>query len=84
MSLLSQLDEEGLKEKRKQRLLKAGFDARIRARREKEREREERESDERREREEREADLKGWAGKLRKEHEVSRFLLRAPFIEIYA
>ena len=64
-----QLDEEGLKEKRKQKLLKAGYEARERARKEKEREREEREAEERREEEERERDLGSWAGKLRKEHE---------------
>jgi actin-related protein 5 len=50
--------------------LKAGFDARIRAKREKEREREEKETEERRDLEEREADLDGWANKMRKEHEV--------------
>ncbi|KDQ54977.1 hypothetical protein JAAARDRAFT_693616 [Jaapia argillacea MUCL 33604] len=63
------LDEEGLKEKKKQKLMKAGFDARMRARREKEREREEREADERRDMEARESDLSGWANKLRKDHE---------------
>lgn len=68
--LCDQLDEEGLKEKRKQKLLKAGFEARVRARREKEREKGEREAEERRELEERERDLPGWAGKLRREHEV--------------
>ena len=65
-----QLDEEGLKEKRKQRLLKAGFEARMRARREKEREIEEREAEERREREDRERDLSGWVNKIRREHAV--------------
>ena len=65
-----QLDEEGLKEKRKQRLLKAGWEARARARKEKMREREEKEAEERREAEERERDLDGWADKLRREHEV--------------
>ncbi|EPQ61195.1 actin-like ATPase domain-containing protein [Gloeophyllum trabeum ATCC 11539] len=64
------LDEEGLKEKKKQRLMKAGFEARARARREKEREREEREAEERMEDEERERDLTAWANKLRKEHEA--------------
>lgn len=65
-----QLDEEGLKEKRKQKLLKAGYEARERARKEKEREREAKEAEERREEEERERDLEGWANKLRQEHEV--------------
>ncbi|CCM01422.1 uncharacterized protein FIBRA_03473 [Fibroporia radiculosa] len=64
------LDEDGLREKRKQRLMKAGYDARERAKREKEREREEREAEERREEEERDRDLTGWAGKLRKEQEA--------------
>jgi len=65
-----QLDEEGLKEKKKQKLLKAGFEARARARREKEREKEEKEREERREEEEREMDLAGWSRKLRHEQEV--------------
>ena len=42
-----QLDEEGLKEKKKQKLMKAGWEARVRARKEKEREREEKEAEER-------------------------------------
>lgn len=69
-----QLDEEQLKEKKKQRLMKAGYDARERAKREKEREREEREAEERREEEDRDRDLAGWASKLRKEQEVRSFL----------
>ena len=52
--------------------MKAGWEARQRARREKEREREAREADERREAEEREQDLEAWAERLRKEHEVRR------------
>lgn len=60
-----------MKEKRKQKLMKAGWEARVRARKEKEREREEKEAEERREAEEREQDLEGWAERLRKEHEVS-------------
>ncbi|KAI6153133.1 chromatin remodeling complex subunit [Pisolithus tinctorius] len=66
----AELDEEGLKEKKKQKLLKAGFEARARARREKEKEREEREAEERRDEEERENDFDGWAGRLRKEQEA--------------
>jgi len=65
------LDEEGLKEKRRQKLLKAGFESRARARKEKEREREEKQREEKREEEEREMDLDGWARKLRQEQEVS-------------
>lgn len=59
-----------MKEKKKQKLLKAGFEARLRARREKEKEREERAAEERRDNEDRERDPEGWASKLRKEHEV--------------
>lgn len=50
--------------------MKAGFEARVRAKKEKEREKEEREAEEKREEEEREGDLIGWAEKLRKEQEV--------------
>lgn len=66
-----ELDEEGLKEKRKQKLMKAGWEARVRARREKEREREEKEAEEQKEAEERERDLVGWTVRLRKEHEAT-------------
>ncbi|RPD59335.1 actin-like ATPase domain-containing protein [Lentinus tigrinus ALCF2SS1-7] len=65
-----ELDEDGLKEKKKQKLMKAGYEARERAKREKEREREERAAEERREEEERDRDLVGWASKLRKEQEA--------------
>jgi len=64
------LDEEQLKEKKKQKLMKAGFDARERARKEKEREREERQAEEKREEDEREHDLEGWAQRMRREHET--------------
>lgn len=60
-----------MKEKKKQKLMKAGWEARERARREKEREREEREAEGRRDEEERNRDLQGWSGKLKKDHEVS-------------
>ena len=50
--------------------MKAGFEARARARREKEREKEERDAEEKRENEERENDLSGWAYRMRKEHEA--------------
>ncbi|KAF8640654.1 hypothetical protein AX17_000311 [Amanita inopinata Kibby_2008] len=65
----AELDEDGLKEKKKQKLIKAGFEARARARREKEKEREEKEREERKEEEERELDPAGWAQKTRQEHE---------------
>lgn len=64
------MDEEGLKEKKKQKLLKAGWEARARLRREKEKERAEREREEKREEKEREQDFGGWARKLRQEQEV--------------
>ncbi|KAF8876485.1 hypothetical protein BD779DRAFT_1613295 [Infundibulicybe gibba] len=64
------LDEDGLKEKKKQKLMKAGFEARARARREKEKEREEKEREEKKEEEERENDLGGWAQKKRQEQEM--------------
>ncbi|KAI0089829.1 actin-like protein Arp5p [Irpex rosettiformis] len=62
--------DEQLKEKKRQKLMKAGWEARERARREKEREREEREAEEKREEDERSQDLQGWAAKLRKEHDT--------------
>ncbi|KAL0945578.1 hypothetical protein HGRIS_014738 [Hohenbuehelia grisea] len=64
------LDEEQLKEKRKQKLMKAGFEARVRAKREKEKEREEKEREERRDDEDREADFADWSKKKRDEHEL--------------
>ncbi|KAF8972586.1 chromatin remodeling complex subunit [Flammula alnicola] len=64
------LDEEGLKEKKKQKLMKAGFEARARARKEKEREKEEKEQQEKKEEEERDVDLGGWSRKLRQEQEA--------------
>jgi len=65
-----ELDEDSIKEKKKQRLLKAGYDARMRARKEKEEERKAKEEDEKREKEERENDPKAWSEKLRKEHDA--------------
>ncbi|KAN0138657.1 hypothetical protein V8E53_003645 [Lactarius tabidus] len=63
-----QLDEEGIKEKKKQKLLKAGFEARARARREKEKALEERAAEERKEEEERTANPSGWVSRVRAEH----------------
>jgi actin-related protein 5 len=63
-----QLDEEGLKEKKKQKLLKAGFEARARARREKEKALEERAAEERKEGEERAVDPLAWVARVRAEH----------------
>ena len=50
--------------------MKAGYEARERAKKEKEREKEEKLAEERREQEERERDLSGWSNRLRKEQEV--------------
>ncbi|KAI0258664.1 actin-like ATPase domain-containing protein [Gloeopeniophorella convolvens] len=74
-----QLDEEGLKEKRKQKLMKAGFEARARVRREKERAADERAAEERRDAADREADPTAWAARARAEHEtvVGRIKARA-------
>lgn len=71
-----QLDEESLKEKRKQRMMKAGWEARVRARKEKEREREEREAEEQREADERANDLSGWSERLRVEHESTMLRMK--------
>jgi actin-related protein 5 len=57
-----------LKEKKKQKLLKAGFEARARARREKEKALEERAAEERKEDEERAADPSAWVRRVRAEH----------------
>ncbi|KAH7926202.1 actin-like ATPase domain-containing protein [Leucogyrophana mollusca] len=64
------LDDDSLKEKKKQKLLKAGFDARLRARREKEKEKEEKDAEERREEEDRERNFDEWAARLRREQEA--------------
>ncbi|KAG8690577.1 Nuclear actin-protein involved in chromatin remodeling [Ceratobasidium sp. 423] len=64
------LDEDELKEKRRQKLLKAGYEARLKARKEKEQARKEKEEEERRELEERTADPVGWAAKLKEDHEL--------------
>ncbi|KAF5361609.1 hypothetical protein D9758_007352 [Tetrapyrgos nigripes] len=84
------LTEDQLREKRKQKLLKAGYDARVRAKREKalkeererverEREREEREREEKEEEEEREENFGGWKRRLRGEQEalISRIKARS-------
>lgn len=57
-----------MKEKKKQKLLKAGFEARARARREKEKALEERAAEERKEDEERAADPSAWVTRVRAEH----------------
>ena len=65
----AELDEEGIKEKRRQRLLKAGYDARMRARAEKaEEERLQAEAEER-ERQEQRDHPEQWLDKIRKQHQ---------------
>ncbi|GAA5961809.1 hypothetical protein JCM21900_003317 [Sporobolomyces salmonicolor] len=63
------LNEDDLREKRRQRLMKAGYDARIRLKAEKEDERRRVEERERRDRELRESDFGKWLDGLRREHE---------------
>lgn len=67
----TELGEDEIREKRKQRLMKAGWEARVRAREEKRKEKERQEEIKRREDEFRETDPTGWAAKLRTEQEVS-------------
>lgn len=66
-----ELDEEGLKEKRRQKLVKASFEARQRVQKEKERERLQRQDEARREQQAREKDLDSWIGRVRQEHRVT-------------
>ncbi|KAH0838738.1 hypothetical protein J3R83DRAFT_7092 [Lanmaoa asiatica] len=66
----AELDEEGIREKKKQKLMKAGWEARARARREKEKEKEEKEAEEKRDEEERENNFGEWASRLRREQEA--------------
>ncbi|GAA5859405.1 hypothetical protein JCM1840_004599 [Sporobolomyces johnsonii] len=63
------LNEDDLREKRRQKLMKAGYDARIRLKAEKEEERRRVEERERRDRELRESDFGKWLAGLRREHE---------------
>jgi actin-related protein 5 len=64
------LDEDQIREKKKQRLLKAGYEARLRARAEKVKEREERAAELKREEEERNRDPVKWVDNLRQSHQV--------------
>jgi actin-related protein 5 len=65
-----ELDEVSLKEKRRQRLMKAGWEARVKVREEKKKERERQDELRRQEEEERTTDLSGWSARLREEQEV--------------
>ena len=65
----AELDEEGIKEKRRQKLMKAGYDARLRAKAEKEEERRQQEEEIKRDEEERLNDPKGWSARMRAEYD---------------
>lgn len=60
-----QLDEEGIKQKRQQRLMKSNYDARLRARVEKEKEKARQAEEQRLDDERRETDPEGWIGERR-------------------
>lgn len=64
------LNEEDLKEKRRQRLMKAGYDARIRAKAERDLEKERAAESKRVDDEFRASDPQGWLNDLRRRHEV--------------
>ena len=64
-----QLDEEGLKEKRRQKLMKAGHDARERAKAEREAEKSRQAEIERRDKEDRLSNPEAWLGKVRAQYE---------------
>lgn len=66
-----QLNEEDLKEKRRQKLMKAGYDARIRLKAEKDEERRRVEDARRRDEELRQNDFPRWLQGLREQHEVN-------------
>ena len=65
----AELDEEGVKEKRRQRLLKAGYDARVRARAEKAEEERLQAEAEARELQEQREHPEQWLDKIRKQHQ---------------
>lgn len=66
-----ELDEESIKEKRRQRLMKAGYDARMRVKAEKAEERRLEEEARKQDEEDRMQDPIGWAKSRRQEYEVS-------------
>ena len=77
-----QLDAEGLKQKRHQRLMKSGVEARARARQEKEAERARREEEQRLDDEKRENDLPAWLEEKRAERLVRAFFFRSPSLPL--
>jgi actin-related protein 5 len=64
------LTEDEVKEKRRQRLMKAGWEARVKVREEKKKEKDRLDDIQRQEEEFRQSDPTGWAAKLRAEQEV--------------
>jgi actin-related protein 5 len=66
----AELNEEEIREKRRQRLMKAGWEARIRAREEKRKEKDRLDEVKRLEEEFRVTDPTGWSAKMRSEQEV--------------
>jgi actin-related protein len=76
----SELNEEEIKEKRRQRLMKAGWEARIKAREEKRKESERQEEIRRKEEEFRDTDLTGWSAQLREEQDVSHQQIRVNLV----
>lgn len=74
------LNEDEIKEKRRQRLMKAGWEARVKVREEKRKEKERLEEIKRKEEEFRETDPIGWAANLRAEQEVSSRMFCLPLI----
>ena len=66
----AELNEDEIKEKRRQRLMKAGWDARAKVREEKRKEKERLEEEQRQETITREHDLTSWAERLRAEQDV--------------
>ena len=78
------LDEEGIKEKRKQRLMKAGYDARLRAKAEKAEEKRLEEEALQRDEDERINNPRVWSSKMRKEYDdaINRIKERKPMKEM--
>ncbi|KAN0062909.1 Actin-related protein 5 [Thecaphora frezii] len=64
-----ELDDEEIKEKRKQRLMKAGYEARLRAKAEKEEEERQRQAEIQRDEDERINDPKAWSRRMRKDYD---------------
>lgn len=67
----TQLDEDGIKERRRQKLMKSLYDGRVRQREERAKEKAEAEEEARLEALERESNFEGWSSRWRQEHEVT-------------